>query len=80
MRLHGVGVDPGRRDRRAGSTRGANRAEQIGVLIALVGRLTRPCPLARPLTNEAVLLADAGFVREPKLNRPTLGNIDKMRV
>jgi len=80
MRLHGVGVDPGRGDRRALSMRGANRAEQIGVFIALVGWLARPRPLARPLTNDTVLLANPGFVGEPEFDGCIVRHIFEMRL
>jgi hypothetical protein len=42
MQLHGFGVGVRQRERRAGSARGADRAEQIDVLIALIGGLARP--------------------------------------
>jgi len=42
MQLHGFGVGVRQRERRAGSACGADRAEQIDVLIALIGGLARP--------------------------------------
>lgn len=42
MQLHGFGVGVRQRERRAGSARGADRTEQIDVLIALIGGLARP--------------------------------------
>ena len=57
--LHGVGIGQGRRQRCTHAARGANGAEQVGALTALVGGLDRPCAAARPLPHEAVLLAYA---------------------
>jgi hypothetical protein len=62
MQLHHPGVGEGQRQRRADATGRTDRAEDAGVLVALAGRLERPRPLARPLPDEAVLLADARFV------------------
>ena len=62
MELHHVGVGVGQRQRRADPARRADRAEQIGVVITLVGWLARPRSAPGPLPNVAVLLADAGFV------------------
>src|SRR5271165_719749 len=47
----------------------AYRAEEVGVFVALVGRLARTCSASRPLPHEAVLLADARFVLEPDFDR-----------
>ena len=68
MRLHGLGVDPGRGDRGALPERRTNRAEQIAVLVALVGGLAWPRSLARSLMNDAILLAYAGFVTKPQFD------------
>src|SRR6202050_4702524 len=40
----------------------ADGAEQIGAVVALVGRLARARSPSRPLPHEAVVLADAGLV------------------
>jgi hypothetical protein len=52
----------GQRERGADPTGGANGAEQIGVVIALVGRLARSRSALGPLPNLTVLLADPGLV------------------
>jgi len=69
MELHGLGVGEGQRKRSPDAARGTNGAEQIGALVALIGGLARPRSSLGPLTHEAVLLADAGFVLEPDLDR-----------
>ena len=69
MELHGLGVGEGQRKRSPDAARGTNGAEQIGALVALIGGLARPRSSPGPLTHEAVLLADAGFVLEPDLDR-----------
>ena len=55
-------------------------AGQIGVLVALINRLSRPGPGFRPLSNDAVLLADTSLVLEPDFDRRRLGHASQMRV
>ena len=62
MKLHGGGVGEGQGERRALAARRTDRAEEIGVFVALIGRLARPRAAFGPLPNKAVLLADASFV------------------
>lgn len=69
MQLHGLGVGVRQRECRAFPLGRADRPEEIGALVALVGRLARPGPAPRPLPHQAVLLPDAGFVLEPDLDR-----------
>jgi hypothetical protein len=69
MELHRLGVGMGQGERRADAAGGANRAEQIGVFVTLVGGLPRPCSASRPLSDLAVLLADTGLVLEPDFDR-----------
>jgi hypothetical protein len=69
MQLHHVGVGMGQCEGRADTSGGADGAEQIRVLVALIGRLGGSCSTLRPLPDEAVLLADAGFILEPDLDR-----------
>jgi len=63
VELHHLGVGQG--ERRPDPACGADRAEQIGVVIALVSGLPRSRPAPGPLPNLAVLLADASFVLKP---------------
>ena len=72
MKLHHLGVGVGQRERGADPTGGANGAEQIGVVIALVGRLARSRSAPGPLPNLAVLLADPGLILKPYLDRRRL--------
>jgi hypothetical protein len=65
VELHHVGVGIRQRQRGADAPRGADRAEQIGVVIALVGGLPGSRSPPGPLPNLAVLLADAGLVLKP---------------
>ena len=69
MKLHGVGVGIGQCKRRARAARRTDRTEEIGILVALVGRLARPRAAAGPLPHDAVLLADPGFILEPDFYR-----------
>lgn len=80
VELHHLGVGEGQRQGRALAAGGANRAEEIGVLIALVGRLPGPGSASRPLPDQAVLLADARFVLEPDFDRPLFGHVGEMRL
>jgi hypothetical protein len=68
VELHHLGIGEGQRQSRADASGRADRAEEIGVLVALVGGLDGPRSLARPLPDEAVLLADPRFVLEPDLD------------
>ena len=72
VKLHHVGVGVGQREGRPNAAGGADRAEQIGVVIALVGGLPRPRSAPGPLPDLAVLLADAGLVRKPDFDRRRL--------
>lgn len=65
MKLHHVGVGIRQSERGSDAPRRTNGAEQIGVFVALVGGLSGPRSASRPLSDEAVLLADPGFVLEP---------------
>ena len=47
-------------------------AEDIGALIALIGRQARPRAFLGRNSGAAVLLTDAGFVLEPDLDAPPL--------
>ena len=57
-----MSVPAGERQRRPDATGRADRAEQIGVVIALVGGLAGSRSAPGPLPNLAVLLADASLV------------------
>jgi hypothetical protein len=80
MKLHHVGVGIGQREGRADAAGRADGAEQIGVVIALVGGLPWPRPAPGPLPNLAVLLADAGLVLKPDFDRRRLGQGAEMRL
>jgi hypothetical protein len=69
MEPHHVGVGIGQREGSSDPAGWADRAEQIGVVIALIGRLARPRSAPGPLSDLAVFLADAGLV----LNRISTG-------
>jgi len=73
VELHHVGVGIGKRQGRSDAPRWADRAEQIGVVIALIGGLSGSRSAPSPLADEAVLLADPGFVLEPDFDRRRLG-------
>jgi hypothetical protein len=79
MKLHGFGVGIGQCERRAGTTRRADCAEQEGILVALVGGLSGTRSASGPLPDLAVLLAYAGFVLEPYLYRRAGGQVGQMR-
>ena len=73
VELHHVGVGIGKRQGRSDAPRWADRAEQIGVVVALIGGLSWSRSAPGPLADEAVLLADPGFVLEPDFDRRRLG-------
>lgn len=77
MKLHRLGVGEGQRQGGAGAASGAERAKEIGALVALVGRLAGPRPSPGPLPDETILLADAGFVltRRARNAKPDLDGL-----
>jgi len=78
MKLHGGGVGEGQGERRALAARRADRAEEIGVFVALIGRLAWPRAALGPLPNKAVLLADASFILKPDFDRSAFRDIGEM--
>ena len=72
MQLHHVGVGIGQGEGRSDAPRWADRAEQIGVVVALIGGLSWSRSAPGPLADEAVLLADAGLVLKPDFDRRRL--------
>jgi hypothetical protein len=72
VELHHVSVGVGQHEGRPDAPRRADRAEQIGVVVALVGGLPWPRPAPGPLPNLTVLLADAGLVLKPDFDRRRL--------
>ena len=77
--LHRLGVGIGQGESRPFAARRADGAKQIEVFITLVRGLARARSPPRPLTNLAVLLADARFVLKPDLDRLVLWNVGEMR-
>ena len=78
VKLHHVGVRVGQRQSRSDSACRTDRAEQIGVVVALVGGLSGPRSTPGPLADEAVLLANSGFILEPDFDRRRLGDAFEM--
>src|SRR5271155_2311753 len=60
VELHHVGVSVGQGEGRADAPRRTDRPKQIGVVVALIGRLRGPRSASGPLPDETVLLADPG--------------------
>lgn len=80
MGLHRLGVGERHGKRRADAAGRADGAEQVGALIALVGRLAGPRAAPRPLPDDAVLLTDASLILEPDLDRPAPGDMSEVRL
>ena len=78
VELHGFGVGERQREGRTYAARWADRAKQIGALVALVGRLAGARSAARPLPHDPVLLTDAGLVLEPDLDGLARREIDQV--
>jgi len=78
MELHGGGVREREGKRGAFAARRTDRAEEISVLIALIGRLARTRTAFGPLSHEAVFLTYARFVLEPDFDWRAPGNIGEM--
>ena len=75
MHLHGGGVGPGQHEGRARAAPGTDGAEEIGVLVALIGGQARSASLLRPKPDAAVLLAEPGLILEPDLDARVLGQM-----
>lgn len=78
VKLHGFGVGMRQGERCTFAACRADGSEQIGVLVTLVGRLSRTRAAFCPLPNQAVLLADAGFILEPYLYRCAFRQVGQM--
>lgn len=78
MKLHGFGVGVWQDQCCTGSACRTDGAEEIGILVTLVGWLAGPRPASGPLADEAILLADPGFILEPNLDRCCLWQVGKM--
>src|SRR5258708_12386756 len=66
---HRLAVDPGRDDGGADGTRRTDRAKEVGRVVTIVANGRRAAAAQRPLIRQRALLADAGFVLEPDLDR-----------
>ena len=75
VHLHGAGVGLGQHEGRAGAAPGADCAEQIGVLVALVGRQAWARTGPGPNACATVLLAEPSLVLKPDLDRLVLGQM-----
>lgn len=75
VELHHGGVGPGQHESRTFAQPRADRAEQVGVGVALVGRQARPTALACPEPDASVLLVEPGLVLEPDLDALVLGQM-----
>jgi hypothetical protein len=73
MQLHHGGVGIRQRQRGADAPRRADRAEQVGVVVALIGGLPWPRSAPGPLSDEAVFLADPSLILKPDFDRRGLG-------
>ena len=79
VKLHHVGVGTRKRQSRSDPASGTDRAEQIGVVVALVGGLPWPRSTPGPLADKAVLLANPGLI--PSLSRDVLKpDLDRRRL
>ena len=70
--MHHVDVGIRQREGRSDAAGRTDRSEQIGVVIALVGRLARPRSTPGPLPDLAILLTNAGLVLKPDFHRRRL--------
>ena len=70
MQVHHLAVGYRQDEGDAGIARGTDGAEQIRPIVALVARCPRSAAALGPNPGQRPLLADAGFVLPPKLDRP----------
>lgn len=79
MLLHGPGVGIGEHQGGSGTPCRADGAEQIGRLVTLICGLSGSGSPACPLPHDAVLLANAGLVLPPDLDRLSLRQVGQVR-
>ncbi len=70
VQLHGFGVGIGQHDGCASASCRADSAEQVGILVALIGGLAGACAFAGPDARAAVLLAYARLILPPDFHAP----------
>ena len=68
MGVHRLGIAPGQDEADAFAFLRTDRAEDIGPFGTLVVRRAGPCAALGPAARDLVLLADTGFVLEPKFD------------
>ena len=78
MDLHGVGPYERQGEGCADASLRADRPEQVGIVVALVGRLTWSRAAPGPLADDTVLLPDPGFVLKPDFDPPALRQMPGM--
>jgi hypothetical protein len=78
VELHHVSVGVGQREGRSDAAGRADRAEQIGVVVTLVGGLPWPRSAPGPLADKTVLLSNPGLVFKPDFDRRDLGQAVEM--
>jgi hypothetical protein len=69
MQVEGVGIGVRQHQGGAGSARRTGCSEDVSPVISPVARRARPRTLLRPDAGQRALLADAGFILEPDLDR-----------
>jgi hypothetical protein len=72
VKLHHVGVGVRKRQRRSDAAGGADGADQIGVVVALISGLPGPRSATDPLADETVFLTDPSLVFKPDFDRRRL--------
>jgi hypothetical protein len=72
VKLHGECVGDGQCERSTFTARRTDCTEEIAIIVTLVGRLARSRSASSPLTDETVLLTDAGLILEPDFDRSFL--------
>ena len=77
--VHRGGVGEGHDEPRRHAARRADRAEDVGPLVAGVARRPRPGAALRPDPGERALLADPRLVLEPDLERLATGRLGQRR-
>jgi hypothetical protein len=69
VQVHRFGIGLRQHETRPGAARGTDGTEQIGPVVTLVARRGRPAAARGPDAGQRALLADAGFVLPPDLDR-----------
>ena len=78
VELHGFGVGVGHRQTGSRAAGRTNGSEQVGAVVAMIGRLAWARSASGPLPHDPVLMPQAHLILEPDLHPLTLSDTRQM--